>query len=139
MIVVDAHEDIAYNALCYGRDYHRSALETRQRETDPAVIAKRGSSTIGLPDALLGRVALVFSTIFVAPDDGEANQPWSHFTYKTPQQAYKLGSDQLDYYNRIADESDKIHLIKSAADLDAVLQTWEDGKKLLTINRVWSS
>ena len=29
MIIVDAHEDIAYNALCYGRDYRRSALETR--------------------------------------------------------------------------------------------------------------
>ncbi len=128
MIVVDAHEDIAYNALCYGRDYRRSALETRKLETDPAIVARRGSSTIGLPDALLGRVALVFSTIFVAPDDGEANQAWSNFTYKTPEQAYKLGTDQLDYYNRIADESDKIHLVKTNADLDAVLQTWEDGK-----------
>lgn len=129
MIIVDAHEDIAYNALCYGRDYRRSALETRRLETDPALIARRGSATIGLPDSLLGRVALVFSTIFVAPDDGDAaNQAWSNFTYKTPQQAYKLGSDQLDYYNRLADESDKVRLIKTIADLDAVLQTWEDDK-----------
>jgi len=128
MIIVDAHEDIAYNALCYGRDYRRSALETRKLETDPAMIARRGTATIGLPDALLGRVALVFSTIFVAPDDGEANQAWSNFTYKTPEQAYKLGVDQLDYYNRIADESDKIRQVKTAADLDAVLETWADGK-----------
>ncbi len=129
MIIVDAHEDIAYNALCYGRDYRRSALETRQLENDPAANTRRGTATIGLPDALLGRVALVFSTIFVAPDDGEAaNQAWSNFTYKTPQQAYKLGTDQLDYYNRIADESDKIRLVKTVTDLDAVLQTWEDGK-----------
>jgi membrane dipeptidase len=128
MIIVDAHEDIAYNALCYGRDYRRSALETRKLENDPALIARRGTATIGLPDALLGRVALVFSTIFVAPDDGEANKAWSNFTYKTPQQANKLGMDQLDYYNRIADESDKIRQVKTNADLDAVLQTWEDGK-----------
>jgi membrane dipeptidase len=128
MIIVDAHEDIAYNALCYGRDYRRSALETRKLETDPALIARRGTATIGLPDALLGRVALVFSTIFVAPDDGEANKAWSNFTYKTPEQAYKLGIDQLDYYNRIADESDKIRQVKTNADLDAVLETWADGK-----------
>lgn len=128
MIIVDAHEDIAYNALCYGRDYRRSALETRQLETDPEMIAHRGTSTIGLPDALLGRVALVFSTIFVAPDDGEANKPWSSFSYKTPEQAYKLAQDQLDYYNRIADESDKIQLVKTVLDLDSVLKTWEDGK-----------
>ena len=130
MIVVDAHEDIAYNALCYGRDYRRSALETRQLENDPALIARRGTATIGLPDALLGRVALVFSTLFVAPDDGDATQAWSSFTYKTPEQANKLGNDQLDYYSRLADENDKVRLVKTNADLDAVLQTWEDGKTI---------
>jgi membrane dipeptidase len=128
MIIVDAHEDIAYNALCYGRDYRRSALETRRLETDPAMLAHRGTATIGLPDALLGRVALVFSTIFVAPDDGEDNKPWSNFSYKTAKEANKLGMDQLDYYNRIADESDKIQIIKTAADLDSVLKTWADDK-----------
>ncbi len=128
MIIVDAHEDIAYNALCYGRDYRRSALETRRLETDPAMLAHRGTATIGLPDALLGRVALVFSTIFVAPDDGESNKPWSNFSYKTAQEANKLGMDQLDYYSRIADESDKIQIIKTSADLDAVLKTWADDK-----------
>lgn len=130
MIIVDAHEDIAYNALCYGRDYRRSALETRRLETDPAMLAHRGTATIGLPDALLGRVALVFSTIFVAPDDGENNKPWSNFSYKTAKEANKLGMDQLDYYNRIADESDKIQIIKTAADLDGVLKTWADDKTI---------
>lgn len=128
MIIVDAHEDIAYNALCYGRDYRRSALETRRLESDPAITARRGSATIGLPDSLLGRVAVVFSTLFVAPHDGKEEQAWSNFTYKTPQEAYKLASNQLDYYNRLADESEKIHLVKTITDLDAVLATWEDGK-----------
>ncbi len=130
MIIVDAHEDIAYNALCYGRDYRRSALETRRMETDPVATARRGTATIGLPDALLGRVALVFSTIFVAPDDGKENQAWSNFTYKTPEQAYKLGIDQLDYYMRITDESEKVRLVKTISDLDAVLQTWGDDKTI---------
>ncbi len=130
MIVVDAHQDIAYNVLCYGRDYRRSALETRSIETDPALIARRGSATLGLPDALLGRVAITFATLFVAPDDGDPNAPWANFSYKTPQQAYKLAMDQLDYYNRLADSTPKVRLIKTAADLDAVLATWEDGKPM---------
>jgi membrane dipeptidase len=131
MIVVDAHQDIAYNALCYGRDYRHSALEIRRKENDPALLARRGRATIGLPDALLGRVALVFSTLFVAPfDPKEADKPWSGFTYKTPQQAHQLALDQLDYYNRLADEHEKIRLIKTVADLDAVLDTWTDGKEL---------
>jgi len=130
MIVVDAHQDIAYNALCYGRDYRHSALETRRLETDPALIARRGSATIGLPDALLGRVGVIFSTLFVAPHDGDDSQPWSKFTYKTPREAYQLASAQLDYYNRLADETDKIQIIKTQADLDAVLASWEDGKDI---------
>lgn len=131
MIVVDAHQDIAYNALSYGRDYRRSALEIRRRENDPTLLTRRGSATIGLPDALLGRVAVVFSTLFVAPfDPKEADKPWSRFTYKTPEQAHKLALDQLDYYQRLADEHEKIRLIQSAPDLDAVLSTWAEGKEL---------
>ncbi len=127
MLIVDAHQDIAYNALCYGRDYRRSALETRWRETDPAVLKRRGSATIGLPDALLGRVGVVFGTLFVAPDDGDPSAPWAAFTYKTPQDAYRLALQQADYYERLADETDKVRLIRTATDLDAVIASWAAG------------
>ncbi|MBL8162193.1 MAG: membrane dipeptidase [Anaerolineae bacterium] len=127
MIVFDTHQDIAYNALCYGRDYRRSVAETRRNEVDPALLARRGSATLGLPDALAGRVALVGATVFVAPFDGDEKQPWSEFTYKTPKEAFQLASAQIDYYNRLTDETDKVQLIKSQRDLDAVLATWADG------------
>lgn len=130
MIVADAHQDIAYNALCNGRDYRRNAWETRGLERDPDMIQHRGSATLGLPDALLGRVAVVFSTLFVAPYSGENNLPWSKFTYKTPKEAHDFASWQADYYHKLADETDKIRLIKTAADLEAVLATWADGKEL---------
>ena len=32
MIIVDAHQDIAWNMLTFGRDYTRSAEETRRCE-----------------------------------------------------------------------------------------------------------
>lgn len=120
MIVLDAHQDIAYNYLKYGRDYRRSALVTRTAEPD-----EKDTATIGLPEALAGRVALVFSTLFVAP---ESNDDWkpvgNEKAYRTPQEAYTYASEQLDYYQRLNDESDKISLVTDAAALDAVLATW---------------
>jgi membrane dipeptidase len=130
MIVLDAHQDIAYNALCYGRDYRRNAWDTRRLEQDPDLTRRRGSATLGLPDALLGRVGIVFSTLFVAPYDGNDNTPWSKFTYQTPKEAYELASKQADYYQKLTDETDKVTLIKTTADLDAVLATWADGKEM---------
>lgn len=130
MIVVDGHQDIAFNALCNGRDYRRSALQTRQLETDPTLVKYRGTATVGLPDALLGRVAIVFSTTFVAPFDADDSPAWAGVTYQTPTEAYKLATAQLDYYHRLADETEKIRLVKTAADLDAVLATWADGKEM---------
>lgn len=126
MIVFDAHQDIAYNALCYGRDYRRSVAETRQSERDPELLARRGSATLGLPDALAGRVALVGATVFVAPFDGDDNQPWAKFTYKSPKEAFQLASAQIDYYNRLTDETEAVQIVRTQRDLDAVLATWAD-------------
>lgn len=130
MIVVDAHQDIAYNALCYGRDYQRSVFETRRREIDGALLARRGSATVGLPEAILGRVAVIFSTLFVAPDDGKLDSNWANFAYKTPREAYQLALDQVDYYSRLADDTEQIQLIKTVPDLEAVLATWVEGEEL---------
>ncbi len=126
MIVVDAHEDIAYNVLCYGRDYRRAVRETRQLEAGTAAVQQRGNATLGLPDALAGRVGVIFGTLFVAPYDGKDDQPWSKCSYKTPREAYQLAMQQADYYHRLADENPQVRLIQTQADLDAVLATWED-------------
>ncbi|NWF70515.1 MAG: membrane dipeptidase [Chloroflexi bacterium] len=129
MIIVDAHQDIAYNALSFGRDYRRSALETRQLERGTEVPQKAGIATLGLPDSLLGRVALVFATLFVAPEAAKEG-PWDTLAYKNAQEAYRLAQRQMDYYQRLSDESDKIRLIRTQAELDALLSGWEAGKSL---------
>lgn len=122
MYIVDAHQDIAYKALAYGRDYRVSALQHRQQEASNHDLA-----TIGLPDALLGRVALVFATLFVAP-----RIKWSEGAeatgYDTPQQAHDQALRQLDYYQRITDEDERLRLVLTQADLDAVLATWAPDK-----------
>lgn len=129
MIVVDAHEDIAYNALCFNRDYRTSALVTRRREAGTSTLAQNGVAMLGLPDALLGRVGLVFATLFVAPRS-RTPTPWDALTYNDAREAYRLASQQMDYYDRLADESEKIRLITSRPDLDAVLNTWKEGSEI---------
>ena len=128
MIVVDAHEDIAYNALDHGRDYRLSALDHRRREHGSSPVARRGIAMIGLPDALLGRVAIVFGTLFVEPfrRGSLAFGP----SYEDPQQAYEIASRQMDYYERLADDAEKLRLIREQADLDAVLATWSADKDI---------
>ncbi len=128
MIVVDAHQDIAYNALQYGREYTRSAWAIRQEEIAAGRLAN-GLAANGLPEALLGRLAVVFATLFVEPD-------WSPFTaekklgYSTPEQAYRAALRQLDYYQRLADEHPQIALIRTQGDLDTVLASWAPGTTL---------
>jgi membrane dipeptidase len=130
-IIVDAHEDIAYNTFKYNRDYRRSALKTRQVERQAGL--SYDASTIGLPEALIGRVALIFSTLFASPRSTKGsvlNEQGYVEEYETPREAYNIALKQLEYYERLQDESDKIRMIKTAADLDAVLATWDEGKSL---------
>ncbi|HLA43679.1 MAG TPA: membrane dipeptidase, partial [Aggregatilineales bacterium] len=49
--------------------------------------------------------------------------------YETPEQAYGLATKQLDYYHRLADEDDRIRLIRVQRDLDEVLESWAEGKE----------
>lgn len=128
MFIVDAHEDIAYNALYFGRDYRQSVAVKRRNEANGD--HPNGIATVGLPESMLGRVGIVFATIFTAPQT--ANMMAASVTphYKDAKEAYQMGMAQLDYYQRIADESDKLQLVRTQAELDAVIETWQPGKEV---------
>jgi len=81
---------------------------------------------LGLPDWLAGGIAVVFGTLFVAPER-KREGPWDIQTYRTPQEAHQRASAQLDYYYRLADDSPAIKIVQSRADLEAVLATWAEG------------
>jgi len=68
MIIVDAHEDLAYNASILGRDYSRSVQETRRLERGTAIVEQRDNTLLGWPEYQAGRVAIVFSTLFALPE-----------------------------------------------------------------------
>lgn len=126
MLIVDAHQDIAFNAYCFDRDYLTPALQKRRLEAESSL----PGATLGLGEALLGRVAIIFATIFTAPRR-RGSALWEKVMYDDAQGAYQLARWQADYYQRLQDRSDAVRLVRSMADLDHILQTWEPEKTLL--------
>lgn len=123
-ILVDAHQDIAWNYFNNGRDFLQSAWLKRRREVvDPIFVQRYGRCMSGLPEMILGRVAVVCGAIFVSPVWTKM-YPDEKILYETPEEAYRQGIRQLEYYERLADESQRIRLIRTQRDLDAVLATW---------------
>jgi membrane dipeptidase len=125
MYIVDAHEDISWNALALGRDVRRSAHETRRLEQGGDISRRSGLCMVGLPEWLAGGVTVVFGTIFVAPARRGHPEPCS---YATAEEAHTLALAQLDFYRRLADDEEQVALIGTCADLDAVLASWEGEK-----------
>ncbi len=116
MFIVDAHEDIAFNALHHDRDVRRSTTEQRAREASAApmpandgpLTGVRDTVMIGLPELRRGGIGLVCSTIFCLPGEQEAMtaDAWA----------------QLGYYQALAAEPNAIgaRLITSRAALQAL-------------------
>ena len=122
-LVVDAHEDVAWNVLALGRDVRRSALETRHLEEETDVPARNGRCMVGLPEWLAGEVAVVFGTVYAAP--ARRGKPAEPHTYSNAAEAHALGARQLDFYRRLADEEDQVTLVGDEHDLTDVLESWQ--------------
>lgn len=126
-LVLDAHQDIAWNYTDMGRDFRQSALRTRAREVGTEVAARQGGAMCGFPESLRGRVGLIFATLFVAP---KAVPFYRKYAYTTPREAYEQAMRQLDYYALLADEHPQIALVRTQKELSDVLASWEEGKAI---------
>lgn len=84
MQIVDAHLDLAYNAI-NGREVTRPAAEQTARFGD-------GTPSVGLPDLRAGGVGLICATIFCEPAKGEARG------YRTAEEARGQALAQLRWY-----------------------------------------
>jgi membrane dipeptidase len=89
MLIVDAHLDLAYNAL-RGRDVTRRAADQTTADND-------GTPSVGLPDLRDGRVDLICATIFCEPVKSGPGG------YKTPDDARSIALQQLAWYRRQVD------------------------------------
>jgi len=112
-VIVDAHQDIAWNKVALNRDFFESVPEKRAREgARPA--HGEGSAVVGFPELLAGNVRVIFATLYVAqarPD----RTAWGK-TYTTPQEAHDQAMEQLAYYAVLAADP-RVSLITTRGDL----------------------
>ena len=123
MFIVDAHLDLAYNAIVKGRDPRLGVARIRAQEQPPG----KDIATVGLPEMRQAGVGLVFATIFVSPASTPFEREPIEQSYTTPQEAYKLATEQLDFYRRLVDEDETLRLVTDTAGLDEVLKSHQDG------------
>ncbi len=125
MIVVDAHEDLAWNALTFGRNYTLSVAENRTREAGTETPKRNGHTLLGWPEWVRGRVAVIFATLFAAPAR-RSHGSWNTLCYADADEAHQLYQTSLEFYDRFVDDNpDKFKLIHTQTNLDQVIDSWE--------------
>ncbi|MCA9934447.1 MAG: membrane dipeptidase [Ardenticatenaceae bacterium] len=123
-MIVDAHLDLAYNELVYGRNLRQPLAKLRAQNPKPG---PRGIPIVTIPELQKGGVGLVFGTLFVMPAAYKVTGLDGGETYHTAEQAHRQAMAQLDYYHRLADEDDTIRLVTDSASLDTVIASHEPG------------
>ncbi|HEY3476113.1 MAG TPA: membrane dipeptidase [Anaerolineales bacterium] len=118
MLIIDAHLDLAWNALQWNRNIQHSVYTIRTRESNLSG-AGRGQGTVALPEMRQGRIALCFATL-LARSTGRAIQ---NLDYSSPYQAYGIAQGQLAYY-RALHEAGKVRLISNRKELDEHFEAW---------------
>lgn len=124
-IIVDAHEDLAWNMLSFGRDYSLPAEETRQNEQDGLAPQVNGDTLLGWPDYQRGKVAIVFSTLFAAPERYKLGE-WDAQCYGSDEEAHQRYRLQLDAYDQLIEEhAEMFQKIEKRDDLNRILEHWQ--------------
>ncbi|MBN2387568.1 MAG: membrane dipeptidase [Anaerolineales bacterium] len=124
-LIVDAHEDLAWNILVLGRDYTRSVAETRRLEAGTPNVAHNGETLLGWQEYQQGRVAIVFGTLFAAPRRCSIGD-WDTQSYEDCEQAHRIYRAQLDAYHALAgNHPDHFRLLQTRAELESLLKQWE--------------
>jgi membrane dipeptidase len=119
LMIVDAHEDIAWNVLTFGRDYMRGVHHIREREQATVIPSQNGNTLLGIDAWHDGDVAIIFSTLFVSPARMTLGL-WETQTYTDQRQAHECALRQLDVYRKLVDEH-PFMLVETRADLERCL------------------
>lgn len=116
MWLIDAHEDLAWNATELGRDETSPLARIRQAEgATPA--HGEGMATVSLPSLRAAEVRVVLATVFTYPE-GSSSSPRPG--YHSPDEAFARAMTQIDYYHRLHTYQ-QVTLLRTRADLDAVI------------------
>jgi membrane dipeptidase len=124
VFILDAHLDLAMNAIEWNRDLSRPLTEIRQREMHMKDKPDRGRGTVCLPELRKGKIGLVVATQLARHTPaGSALAGWH-----SPQQAWAMTQAQLAWYREMEALGEMVQ-IKDLPALEAHLSLWEDERQ----------
>ena len=113
MLIVDAHLDLAMNAIEWNRDLSRSIDEIRAREHGHTDRPDRGKGTVSFAEMRRGGVGLCVATQIARYSTREHPFPGWH----SPEQAWAMTQAQLAWY-RSMEERRELVQVRDAEGLD---------------------
>lgn len=120
MIMIDAHLDLAMNALQWNRDLKQSVAEIRRQEADMTQKG-RGRGTVAFPEMRRANVAVCCATCIARiarPDNPRTG-------YNSPEIASALAQGQLAYY-RVLEREGHVQVLEDGPALQEHVQRWEE-------------
>jgi membrane dipeptidase len=121
MMIIDAHLDLAMNALEWNRDLKSSAPAIREREAGLIDKPDRAKGTVSLPELRAGNIGLVVATqIARYVEKGSVLPGWN-----SPEQAWAQTQGQLAWY-RAMEDAGEMKQIVNLHELNEHIAYWND-------------
>jgi membrane dipeptidase len=126
MFTVDAHLDLATNAITLNRDLTKPVHMIREKEKllNWSDTQDRGNGTVALPELRKGNVGLVVATIISRYSAAGNALPTLNLPgWHSPEQAYAYGQAQLAWY-RVMEEMGEMTQISNWSQLQKHIALW---------------
>jgi membrane dipeptidase len=131
MFTIDAHLDLATNAITLNRDLSLPVHQIRKKEKDLNWIdtQDRGNGTVALPEIRKGDIGLLIATIISRVADGNPLPTLNLPGWHSPEQAYAFGQAQLAWYRAMEDKGELVQ-IADCHQLDTQINLWNDAASI---------
>jgi len=106
-LIIDAHLDLAMNALEWNRDLSRPLDEIRRGELNLRDRPDRGKGTVCLPELRKGKVGLVVATQLARVSPSR----YTPTTWNSPQQAWAMTQAQLSWYREMEALGEMVQIV----------------------------
>lgn len=130
--IIDAHLDLSWSALQWGRDLTQPLEAVRGGEAHMTDHRARGRGTVSLPELRAGRIGVCLGTVLarakpeVCPPGGSSRRD---IDFRTQAMAYAMAQGQLAYY-RALEQQGFIRFIRTANELRQHWQAWTSAPEI---------
>jgi len=117
-LLIDAHLDLAWNALSFDRDLTESTADINARERGMTDKNARGNATVALPEMRRGQIAICLATLLaharpdLRPASGHVR---TSLEFCSPAAACAIAQGQLAYY-RLLEEAGALTMLRTGGE-----------------------